>query len=408
MVILFILLYAYAMFQGGFVSWFLFFGYLPIFLYQIGLLFYPIHKWKVKRTLSDHTIYAGDSITIVIKINRKFPFPLYYCIFEEVVPQSLKRIDNRADKYYHLNEPNKLVAHRQIKKIIFPWFRRAIEVRYELDQIPRGEHLLHAIRMRTGDVFGFIKKEYVYQISDELIAYPNQRKIETNEQLISLNQGETSAQLFNLNNTNTVSGVREYAPGDKVSWIDWKQTARNHLMMTKEFEQEKSIDMLFVLNGCHSGNVNPLAFEGAIEVTISLIDKLENQGSKIELLSIGKDVIHFQGKDDNLKKEAIRQHLTRLQSNDKHSFSKQLLKEFMSIGRCSFVVMITTDIDTTFYETLQRIKKQAGKIIILFIQSESRISSDEREIIQQLNLEGIIVGLLTEKELATTPIEVKV
>lgn len=406
--VLFILLYAYAMFQGGFVSWFIFFSFLPIFLYQIILLFYPMQKWKVQRVLSHHTIRAGDSVTAVIRINRKFPFPLYYCIFEEVVPQTLKSIDNRSEKYYHLNESNKLINHRPIKKITFPWFRRTFEIQYELDRIPRGEHLLYAIRMRTGDVFGFVKKEYVYQITDELIAYPNQRQMKVNEKMKSFNQGENSAQLFHQKNTNVVSGVREYVPGDKVSWIDWKQTARNHLMMTKEFEQERNTDMLLILNGCNTENLNQLAFEGAIEVTISLLEALEKRGLNAGLLSIGKDIVYFRAKDDQLKKEGIRQHLARIQPSDKYLFSKQLLKEFMSIERQSFTSIVTTYMDTTFLETVRKMSKQTERIVVFLIQAESRISTTELEIIQQLKISGIITEVLTEKELVATPIEVNI
>lgn len=407
-IILFTLLYAYAMFQGGFVSWFLFFSFLPIFFYQFGLLLSPLHRWQVKRTLSHHTVRAGDSVTVMIKINRKFPFPLFYCIFEEVIPQTLKRIDSGSAKYYHLHEPNKLVHYRQIKKIAFPWFQREIAVQYELDQIPRGEHQLSRVRIRIGDVFGFIKKEYMYQITDELIAYPNQRQIQVDGKITHINQGEHSAQVFNLKNTNVVSGVREYAPGDKFSWIDWKQTARNHLMMTKEFEQEKSTDTLVILNGCQNQELNPPAFEGAIEVTISLIGFLEKQDSKVGLLSIGKETVHFQGHDDILKKEAIRQYLTRIQPSDQYSFSKQLLKELMGIERHSFVVVVTTDIDTAFYEAVQIVTKQTERLIVLFVQSEKRILQAELEMIQQLKLAGIMTSLLTEKELISTPIEVKI
>src|SRR5690625_3163765 len=157
--ILFAILYSYAMFQGGFVSWFLFFSFLPIFFYQLGLLFYPMKRWNVRRILSRQTIQAGDSIFVTIKIERFLPFPLSYCIVEEVLPQTLQKIDNRYKKYAYLNNPEKLTVHRQFKKMIFPWFRRKIELTYKLDQIPRGEHKLHEIRIRTGDIFGFVSKE---------------------------------------------------------------------------------------------------------------------------------------------------------------------------------------------------------------------------------------------------------
>lgn len=403
---LFILLYAYAMFQGGFVSWFLFFSFLPIGFYQIILMLYPLQRWEIKRTLSHHILRAGDSIKVSIKMNRKIPFPLFYCIVEEVVPQTLRKIDNRFDKYYYLNEPNKLVRHHKIKKVIFPLFRRQIEVQYELAQIPRGEHQLNLIKVRTGDVFGFIKKEVSYQITDELVAHPNQRSIKMNGKMARLNQGEQSAQLLFQKNTNVVSGVREYVPGDKFSWIDWKQTARNHVMMSKEFEQEKSSKVLLVLNACYNTDFNPIAFEAAIEMTLSFLMDLEKGESTVDFLAIGSNAVHFRKKDFTRGNEAIQQYLTRVQPGENHFFSEQLLKEFTEIGRQPFVIMITTHVDNAFFESVQKIGKQMDKLLMIYIQSEKRILQDEHDMLQELGSKGITTILLTERELVTNPIEV--
>lgn len=43
-----IILFCYSMFQGGFVSWFLFYAYVPILLYVLLVLAYPLTAggWK--------------------------------------------------------------------------------------------------------------------------------------------------------------------------------------------------------------------------------------------------------------------------------------------------------------------------------------------------------------------------
>src|SRR5699024_9673701 len=182
---------------------------------------------------------------------------------------------------------------------------------------------------------------------------------------------------------------------------------RNHVMMSKEFEQEKSRQVLLVLNACHNVNFNSIAFEAAVEITLSLMIDLEKRESAVDLLSIGHDSTHFRAQHIAQKKEAIHHYLTRVQPSH-HSFSAQLLKECMSIDRQSFVVVITTHIDTAFYESVQKIGKQMDRLVILFIESEKGILQDELEMIQHLDLKGISTTLLTEKELVTTPIEVRI
>ncbi len=39
------------MFQGGFVSWFIFYSFIPFALYSILLSFYPLSEMKVSRTI---------------------------------------------------------------------------------------------------------------------------------------------------------------------------------------------------------------------------------------------------------------------------------------------------------------------------------------------------------------------
>lgn len=186
-----------------------------------------------------HVVATGDRITASIQIKRKIPFPIYYVIVEEVFPESLNRMDIRHAKYQYMDQPNKLYQNRQMKKIIFPWFKREFIITYDLDQLPRGVHVLPAVRVKTGDIFGLIKKEYVYPVTNELIVYPVTRNIHLVEKINSYEQGSISSFSLNLKNTNVATGVREYTPGDKFSWIDWKQTARKNDVMTKEFEQEK-------------------------------------------------------------------------------------------------------------------------------------------------------------------------
>ncbi|MFD2046692.1 DUF58 domain-containing protein [Ornithinibacillus salinisoli] len=403
---LFAALFSFAMFQGGFTSWFLFYSFLPIFLYHIGLLFYPIKNWKVSRKLSHHVIRAGDGVSVSVEIDRKFPFPLYYCICEEIFPVSLNKVDNRHEKYHHLEQPNKLYNNRSIKKITFPWFKRKIALSYTIKHIPRGEHQLNAVRIRTGDIFGLIKKDHVFQVSDALIAYPDERPIVLMEKISSYEQGSISSYTMNLKNTNVATGIREYMPGDRFSWIDWKQTAKKNEVMTKEFEQEKSTDTLIVLDGCYYNGLNPLAFEATVEVSMSLMETIRQQASQVGFLSIGKDVALFPVQHDPTKKEWIRKHLTRIYPTKTKPFSLLLKEEMFKIANDFFVVVATTRMDEQLKDTLKQIKLRKKRVSVVYIQSKNRISEDEYHMLKQLQHEGIGINILTEKELVNNPIGV--
>ncbi|WP_087974647.1 DUF58 domain-containing protein [Oceanobacillus rekensis] len=405
---LFTILFSYAMFQGGFVSWFLFFSFLPIFLYLIGFLIYPIKRWKVSRRFSHHIIEAGDSINATIEVKRSFPFPLYYCIIEEVIPQSLMKVDNRNDKYQYMHHPDKIYVERSIKRVTFPIFKRGFQLPYSITNVPRGEHRLKKIRIRTSDIFGFVKKEHVFAVSDEIIAYPSSHALKMSERFSKYEQGSVSSTGHHLTNTNVAVGVREYAPGDRFSWIDWKQTARKNSVMTKEFEQEKSTDILLIHDSCQIEGLNPLAFEATIEICLSLMETFQNQDSKVGLLSIGKKTVYFPSDQSKANKLPVNHYLTRLTPGGERTFSMNLKEEIKRIDKGDFVIIITTHLDDFLKQTIRRFTLRTKQASVICIQSEALISDEEQQLIQQLRYSNIPVQLLTEKELMKAPIEVSI
>lgn len=407
--VLFLVLLLFAFFQGGFTSWFLFYSFLPIYLYQLCLLFYPIKNWRVSRELSKKVFSSGENVDVVINIQRKLPFPLYYCICEEVVSNTLNRIDMRQKKYVNLDEPDRLHVRRSIKKIVFPWFRRHIKLAYRIEQIPRGRHELKTIRIKTGDIFGLIKKEYQFNLIDELVAYPIEHSIRLVNMISSFEQGSISSQQINFKNTNVATGIREYAPGDKFSWIDWKQTAKSNNLMSKEFEQEKSTDTLLVLDGCFYDGLNGLAFDAAVEMGISLMETLRKQASQVGLLSISEETVHFPVQHDPTKMDWVRNYLARLEvAKTKAPFAIKLKEELKKVGTHYCIIIIVTNIDIGLKEALQQINLLNKTVNVIYIQAKKRISSLEHRLIQKIQQNGITFTILTEEELIQDPIEVKI
>src|SRR5699024_4656623 len=63
------------------------------------------------------------------------------------------------------------------KTIFLFGFRKTIKIPYTLSNLPRGEHKLKAIRIRTGDLFGWVKKESIFPVESTLPVYPRVKKV---------------------------------------------------------------------------------------------------------------------------------------------------------------------------------------------------------------------------------------
>ena len=405
-ILLILVLFSFAMFQGGFTSWFLFFSFLPIFLYQMALMFYSIKMWQVTRELSKQRIEAGDQVIVKISIRRKIPFPLYYCIFEEIFPESLNKIDLRQDKYKQMNNPDSIKTVRQKKSILFPWFKREFTLTYPLTHLPRGEHILSEVRIRTGDIFGLIKKDHTFQTVCHLTVLPSRRKLFMEEKASNLEQGMISSPSIHFKNTNVVSGIREYMPGDRFSWIDWKQTARKNEVMTKEFEQEKSTDTLLVLDSTYYPDLNELAFEATVELSLSFIDLFKKNGTSANVLTIGEEMNFFPAKRF-VQKEAIERHLTTIQPSGSKAFPLLLKEGLMRWNNQHLIIILTTTLDESLQETIKQLKMRRKRVHLIYIQAKQDLTPSGQAIIKHLTQINMDVNLLTEDQLIKDRIGVK-
>ena len=78
-------------------------------------------------------------------------------------------------------------------------------------------------------------------------------------------QGALSANINSAKDSTISVGVRDYKPGDRFSWIDWKATARTNNIMTKEFEQQRSHNVMIFIDRTES------LFESVVTFTASIV-----------------------------------------------------------------------------------------------------------------------------------------
>jgi len=371
-------LFAFAMFQGGFVSWFLFYSYLPIAAYQLLFIFYPIRTFRISRNMPVHRLQRGESADITIQISRKFPFPLSYSICEDILPESLRVRENLEWR-----------ENDEIKKVFHFHFRKTIDVPYTLSSLPRGEHRLRAIRIRTGDLFGWVKKEYVFSVEDKLPVYPRVKNVNQLRRLTDAQGGNT---LVTTRETgNSVSGIREYIPGDRIGFIDWKQSAKKNELMTKEFEQENEKKVHLILNRCSVPDGKVLAFETAVELVNSLTQKWLKESIPFTFLSIGEEMTHI-SMQTATDRRRLSTHLMCVQP-DGTGFS---LKVKQQIGELSgTVALVTAQIDESYLDLAKTLYQRSGKPVVLYAVRNPDLPSDELALVRQIRREGVIVQLAT-------------
>ena len=232
LLLLIIVTFSYAMFQGGFVSWFLFYSFLPFALYALMVFVYPLSDFTVERVLDSQELMAGDPVNMKIIIKRNFPVPLAYLLIHELLPEKLEI----------------LLGREKISSIVFPGFRKRIELSYTLKSMPRGEHIFSKLDIRTGDILGLAEKGRVINAQKIILVLPETVPLPLRQVLSDHEHGQRVNSYKIRNETAMVSGIRDYAPGDRMTVIDWKSSARGVGLKTKNFEEKHSSDFFILIN----------------------------------------------------------------------------------------------------------------------------------------------------------------
>ncbi|WLR42233.1 DUF58 domain-containing protein [Bacillus carboniphilus] len=369
--VLLITTFVYAMFQGGFVSWFLFYSFLPFGLYSVLIMIYPIHHFHVTRQINQDEFAVGQKFIAHVRLERKFPFPLFFLILEDVLPESLMK---------------KQKIHTS--KIVFPWFKRVISYQYELDSMPRGDHHLSVIRVKTGDFLGLIEKEKTYQVDDRFLVYPQFVSLAYKQQDRALEKGDTAAKGQFIKDTTIAIGVREYQPGDRVAWIDWKSSARKDSLMTKEFEQLHSHDVVVMMDR----STTP-AFEPLVTFTASLTRSIIKSGTKMAFLSKGKTDFRLPLKSSNEQLHKVFYHLAKVNCDAQYPFAQIIQSEIGKWNKHYLIMIITSQLTD---EVVHVLSKNTKSQPIIWLVKDAPLSKEDTLRIEQLKRRSIIVRVVYE------------
>lgn len=390
---LLIILFSYAMFQGGFVSWFLFYAVLPFLLYYLVFLFYPMGDWQAKRILPQGSIKAGQTANIQLELSRRLVLPIPYLIIEEHAPKSLDVHFYQRDWARLLSDPNYLNRKRVIKKMVFPHIEKRITLDYSLDHLPRGEHQLDQIELTITDWFGVITKKTTLSVQSVLAVEPADLPIQIQWANHWQQVGEKSTTPLQSQQSNIVTGIREYVPGDRISSINWKATARTGTFMTKEYDQEQHFDGMVLLGGSEPN----IAFEWNLAVARMLIFVLKQSGHTVEFSYLNK-ADHWLGGQANEKK--LVKLFTSLSTDQANSdFAYGLHIDQLKLAKASFIVLFTNQLTEASLEQLRLLSHQVKRIQLYWTKAIDQHTEQDKIYLRSLRSYNIDTHTITEHEL---------
>ncbi|TWT14516.1 DUF58 domain-containing protein [Planomicrobium sp. CPCC 101079] len=383
--VILILTFSFAMFQGGFVSWFIFYMALPFALYSLLLTFYPLQDIQVTRKIHTAQIRKGGNFSATIDIRRSFPFPLLYTVLNEKT---------------HSTALKELIEDER-KNMLVPGFRKTYSWTYEIENMPRGEHVLEGIQIEIGDFFGWVKKTKLLPLKQVVLVYPNTVELAYRPMESRYDQGAMAAPFTLVKDTTTAAGIRDYHPGDRVSWIHWKSFARTQTMRTKEFEDRQSQD-LFLLDDRLSSD----RFETQIELVASILQTIVRSHSNVAYLSIGKTHDYFPVIQTEEHLQRAMYHLTKVQADLEKPVEEVATQDLLQV-KASSLLYVTSHLTMDMISSIQRNVKHLNTCMCLVVTNKGeKISSEDEAAHQFARSRGFIVKRIGPENFATVFTEV--
>lgn len=334
-VVLYIVAFSYAMFQGGFVSWFLFFTITPFVLYALLLYIVPLSFKSVSRELTPAKLQSGDAVTIQVTVERSNRFPLCFVALQDDVASSYT------------------IRRRQLQ---FGGFRKTFTWELTHTDMARGEYAFHSLHIKCYDLFGWCTRSFTVAAPQSFLVYPQVKKLKNAAVQTQFERGATQSRYAVVKDTSMVTSVRNYQPGDRMSWIHWKSFAKTEQLRTKDFEDKQSQDLFVVFDlqqGAH--------FETSVSVAASVIEAFVKQQSDVVFMTLGSQRALFPMLQTASQVEEVLRHLAVVQPENIDS-TKQLAHEPL-LQQIGALVYITT----AFNEELQRYFMRLNKQIICIV-----------------------------------------
>ena len=372
---LFFSVYVFAMFQGGKVSWTIFYMLTPFLLYSIALFAYPMNNIKAERIIRTKTIERGGKLAVTVKLTRTVPFPLLYTVAIEkwADPSMVKNTKNRT------------------KQIFLFGFKKHMEFSYEIDKLPRGEHIVEGVEIEVSDFFGWIQKRIFIELKDAILVYPNTTSIKYVPINAQYDRGSLISPFSLVKDTTMATGVRDYQSGDRVTWIHWKSFARTQNLMTKEFEDRQSEDIIVLLDGRESN-----LFEEQVELAASIVEEAANHQANIAFVSVGAETVAFPFIHSADQLHDVFGHLAKIRpvaAQDVQPLASTLPAVAGS------VVLVTSNPDWTFIQSMMAIVKNTKSIIcFVLVDGESALPPQLQEQIRFAKAKGITIHALSRKQ----------
>ena len=223
---------------------------IPIVLYTVSpRLLYLGGAYLVSLIIVSIIDYATNPFFKGIEINREMNAKFSLGIENVCTLQINNRTRHQVKIQLKDDFPNEFLYEQVIHVCSVPPMEHET-ISYRLTPMRRGIYQFGDIHVRVWGVLGLVVRQHKITASTEIKVYPNLQAIKQYELLVKrgmlYRMGLKNSRQFGEGTE--MERLREYLPDDDFRRIDWKATARHRKPIVREFETERSQDIMIMLD----------------------------------------------------------------------------------------------------------------------------------------------------------------
>lgn len=214
-------------------------GQTALFLFALALLAaavlsrlwwrYCLSRVEYRRRFSAHRLRFGDELTLEVEVVNRKLLPLSWLEVEDEIPRALP--PSRGRVFVAVSQSRDVLASLGAYR---PFER--VRRRYAFPGRARGEHLFGPVRLRSGDLFGFVTREETLDLTESVVVYPRLLSLPALGIPAREFSGDLRARSWLFEDPSRMAGARDYRPGDSLRRIHWPATARAGALQSRVYE----------------------------------------------------------------------------------------------------------------------------------------------------------------------------
>lgn len=321
-------LFVFAMVNGGFLSWFLFYFYMVLFVYEIGTWFTTLTGVYAERSISATRLSAGQTLKVTVKIEHRGWWPIVWLRISQELPRKWR---------FQTQGKGQVVQPLWARSVVFP---------YEIKGLERGVYVLGHTMLESGDVLGILRRRRVFPHHHEVVVYPSVVSVRGWAGTRPEESGLRQPTRRRAEESTNVLGVRDYVPGDRLSRIHWPASARRGILQAKEFELHVTGELLFVPDlSISSFDGRASLFELEMTITASLMKYSYELHRRFGAALHGEKLTSFPAGTDEALLMRCMEALAMAEPNGKIEFVQSLVRMAQEAPSGTTLVVISPRLD---------------------------------------------------------------